>query len=165
MNRTTTAFAAALLVIALAVAPADAKKKTGFKTGTYKATGTGVNFKFKVYKGTCYVKGTKKKTGYCLSGFGPSPTLALDCPDVEGGVKDHTGTGFVPNQKYIPSDGKIKISFRNPVRAGEYDDHKFTLSLGRKGSGSGTIRLDSTVKSSTTTSTCTSGTLKYKAKK
>lgn len=151
------------LAIALAVAPASAKKKSGFKTGTYKATGD-VAFKFKVYKGTCYSKG-KKKAGYCVSGIGSPPQLALDCPDVKDGVRDHTSLGFVPNQRYLPKSGKIKISFRNPVRTDEWDDHRFTLTVKKNGRASGSMSLSATVKSLKVQSTCLSGVKKFSAKR
>lgn len=163
MTRSVKLLALALLALAVLAVPAGAKKSSGFKTGTYKATGD-VSFKFKVYKGTCYDDKLKKKTGYCLSGLS-TPKLQLDCPDVTDGVKDHEGLAFIPNQKYIPSSGKLRIKYRNPVRTGEYDDYTFNLDLGKKGKGSGSLSLDSTVKSISVTSTCKSGEQKFSAKK
>jgi hypothetical protein len=164
MTRSLKLLALALLAFAVIVVPAGAKKSSGFKTGTYKATGA-VAFSFKVYKGTCYDNSNKKKTGYCLSGFGSRPKIQLDCPDVNDGVKDHEGFAFIPNQKYIPSSGKVRIKGHNPVRTGEYDDYTFNLDLGKKGKGSGSLSFDSTVKSISVTSTCVSGVLKFSAKK
>lgn len=148
--------------LALSV-PAGAAKK-GFKTGTYTATGA-VAFKFKIYKGSCYATGSKKKKGYCVSGVGSPPRVAVDCPDIEGGVKDHTATAFIPNQKYLPKSGKIRISARNPIRTDEWDDLTFNLKVKNNGRASGDLSVTSTVKSSTVQSTCPSGVLKFTAKR
>lgn len=157
----------ALIVLALAVVvaavPATAAKKSGFKTGTYKASGD-VAFKFKVYKGTCYSKG-KKKTGYCLSGINPPPKVIVDCPDVADGVKDHEATLFIPNQAYIPTSGKITIKARNPHREGEWDDHYFKVTVKKNGRATGEGSITSTVKSLKVQSTCPSGVKKWTAKK
>lgn len=156
-----------LAVVALAAlvlsVPAGAAKK-GFKTGTYTATGD-VSFKFKIYKGSCYHSGSKKKKGYCVSGIGSPPRVPVDCPEVSGGVKDHEATAFVPNQKYLPSSGKIKISFRNEVRTDEWDDHTFNLTVKRNGRASGSLSVTSTVKSISVQSTCPSGVKKFTAKR
>ncbi|MBJ7458507.1 MAG: hypothetical protein JHD02_04895 [Thermoleophilaceae bacterium] len=162
MTRSLRLIALALLCAALLVVPASAKKST-FKTGTYTATG-GVAFKFKIYKGFCYDAKGKKKEGFCFSGLG-TPQVKLDCPEVEDGPKDREGLAFLPNQKLLSSTGKIRIKFRNPVRTGEYDDHTFNLDLGKKGRGSGSLSLESTVKSIAVTSTCKSGKLAFSAKK
>jgi hypothetical protein len=156
--------ALALLSFVVFVVPATAKKSSGFKTGTYKASGD-VSFKFKVYKGTCYADGGKKKTGYCLSGIGSPPKLQMDCQDVKDGVSDHEEFAFLPNQKYIPSSGKIRIKFKNTVRADEFDVHTFNLDLGRSGKGSGSLSMDQQVKSISVISTCTSGKKKFTVKK
>lgn len=158
----------ALIVLALAVVvaavPATAAKKSGFKTGTYKATGD-VSFKFKVYKGTCYASGGKKKSGYCFKGFQAPPKVTVDCPDVQDGVKDHEATLFIPDQKYIPSNGKFSVKFRNPHREGEWDDHYFKIALKKNGRASGEGSVTSTVKSLKVQSTCPSGVKKWTAKK
>lgn len=151
---------AAALVLSV---PAGAAKK-GFKTGTYKASGD-VAFKFKVYKGSCYVSSRKKKNGYCVSGIGSPPQVTVDCPDVPGGVRDHQTLTFVPNQKYLPSSGKIKISFRNTTRADEWDDHTFNLTVKKNGRASGSLSVTSTVKSISVQSTCPSGVKKFTAKR
>ncbi|MBJ7354400.1 MAG: hypothetical protein JHC98_06205 [Thermoleophilaceae bacterium] len=164
MIRTLRLLALALLALAIVAVPATAKKSSGFKTGTYKATGD-VSFKFKVYKGTCYADGGKKKTGYCLSGIGSPPKLQMDCPDVKDGVKDHEAFAFLPNQKHIPSSGKIRIKFTNPVRTDEFDVHTFNLDLGKKSKGSGSLSMDQQVKSIAVISTCTSGKKKFTVKK
>jgi hypothetical protein len=164
MTRTLKSLALALLALAIVAVPAGAKKKSGFKTGTYTASGD-VSFKFKVYKGTCYADGGKKKTGYCLSGWGPSPKLQMKCQVIEDGVKDHEEFAFIPNQKYIPSSGKIRIKATNPVRTDEFDVHTFNLDLGKKGKGSGSLQMDQQVKSISVISTCTSGKQKFTVKK
>lgn len=164
MTRSLKLLALALLAFAVMAVPAAAKKASGFKTGTYKATGD-VAFKFKVYKGTCYADGGKKKTGYCLSGLGSAPKLQMDCQDVKDGVSDHEEFASLPNQKYIPSSGKIRIKFTNPVRTDEFDTHTFNLDLGKKGKGSGSLSLDQQVKSISVISTCTSGKKKFTVKK
>ncbi|MGH2960110.1 MAG: hypothetical protein ACRDKE_10940 [Solirubrobacterales bacterium] len=163
MTRTLKFLALALLALSVIAVPAGAKKSSGFKSGTYKATGD-VEFKFKVYKGTCYASGGKKKSGYCLSGLS-TPKLQLDCPEIEDGVKDHEGLAFIPNQKLIPSSGKLRIKVTNPVREGEFDVHTFNLDLGKKGKATGSLSLESTVKSTSVTSTCVSGKKKFTAKK
>lgn len=149
-------------VLALSASAGAAKK--GFKTGTYTAKGD-VSFKFKIYKGSCYHSGSKKKTGFCVSGIGSPPRVPVDCPDVPGGVKDHEASTFIPNQKYLPSSGKIKISFRNPIRTDEWDDHTFNLTVKKNGRASGSLSVTSTVKSSTVQSTCPSGVKKFTAKR
>lgn len=164
MTRSLKLLAIALFSFALIAVPATAKKKSGFKTGTYKATGD-VAFKFKVYKGTCYDAKFKKKSGYCVSGIGSPPKLKLDCPEVEDGVKDHESFGFVPNQKLLSSTGKIRVKFTNPVRKDEFDMHTFNLDLGRKGKGSGSMSLTAQVKSISVISTCKTGKLKFNVKK
>jgi hypothetical protein len=164
MTRSLKLLAIALLAFAVLAVPATAKKKSGFKTGTYKATGD-VSFKFKVYKGTCYADKGKKKTGYCLSGFGSPPKLQMICQVVEDGVKDHEEFAFIPNQKYIPSSGKIRIKATNPVRTDEFDTHTFNLDLGKDGKASGSLQMDQQVKSISVISTCSSGKKKFTAKK
>jgi hypothetical protein len=162
MKRSLTLLALALLAFAILAAPATAKKK-GFKTGLYKATGD-VSFKFKVYEGSCY-DGGKKKTGYCLSGFGPAPKLQMICQKVPDGVSDHEEFAFIPNQRYIPSSGKIRIKGKNPVREDEFDEYTFNLDLGKKGKGSGSLSFNQQVKSISVISTCASGKKKFTVKK
>ena len=165
MNRTASALLVLCLALAVAIVPsAAAKKKSGFKTGTYKATGD-VAFKFKVYKGTCYASGGKKKTGYCFKGFQSPPKVTVDCPDVKDGVKDHEAFLFIPDQKFIPKSGKFTIKSRNTHREGEWDDHYFKITLKKNGRATGEGSITSTVKSLKVQSTCPSGVKKWSAKK
>lgn len=163
MKKTLGLLTLSLLALALIAGPATSKKKT-FKTGTYTATGD-VSFKFKIYKGTCYDGKGKKKSGYCLSGFQGPPKITVKCDVVPDGVKDHEEYGFVPNQKLLSSTGKINVSFKNPVRTDEWDQHTFNITVGSKGSASGSVQLDQQVKSIKVISMCRSGKLKFTAKK
>ncbi len=153
----------ALLAFALVAVPALAKKKT-FKTGTYTATGD-VSFKFKIYKGTCYDAKFKKKSGYCFKGFQGPPTIAMKCDVVPDGVNDHEETAFIPDQKLLSSSGKISVSFKNPIRTDEWDQHTFKITIGSKGKASGSVELVQQVKSLKVISMCRSGKLKFTAKK
>lgn len=163
MTRTLKLIALGLLALTLIAVPATAKKKKTYKTGTYTATGD-VSFKFKIYKGTCYGNG-KKKSGYCLSGFQGAPKISMKCDVVADGVKDHEEFGFIPNQALLSSSGKISISFKNPVRTDEWDQHTFKITVGSKGSASGSVELVQQVKSIKVISMCRSGKLKFTAKK
>lgn len=153
-----------LAVFAIATTPASAASK-GFKTGTYTASGD-VSFKFKVYKGSCYHSGTKKRSGYCLSGISSTtPKLQMICPQVQGGVKDFQAFAFLPNQKWIPKSGKIRIKFTNPIRTDETDTHTFNLTLKKNGRASGNLSLSAQRKSISVVSTCESGVKNFTAKR
>lgn len=162
MKRTLTLLGLSLLALSLIAVPAIAKKKT-IKTGIYTATGD-VSFKFKIYKGTCYAKG-KKKSGFCISGFQGAPKIKMKCDAVPDGVKDHEEFGSVPNQALLSSKGKYEITYKNPVRTDEFDVHTFKIAVGTNGKASGSIQLDQQVKSIKVISNCTSGKLKFTAKK
>jgi hypothetical protein len=158
---------ACLLVAAVFAAPADAKKKqSGPKTGMYTATSAVGSFKFKIYKGSCYVSLTrKKKTGYCISGWSDTPKVALDCPDVKDGPSDTEAFITVPNQAYLPASGKLKLTWSNAYRVGESSTSRFNLKLGKTGKGSGDFSVSEVIKSLKVTSTCSSAVVKFTAKK
>lgn len=163
MKRSVILFSCAILALAVFAVPAGAAKK-GFKTGTYKATGA-VTFSFKIYKGSCYRKG-KKRSGYCVSGTGSTrPRLQMKCPVIEDGRKDYESFGFVPNQFWIPSSGKVRIKVTNPVRTDEEDRYTFNLNLKRNGRATGNMSQTSDVKSISVKSTCASGVQKFTAKR
>lgn len=157
-------FLVAIAVLALAAPTAGAAKK-GFKTGTYTASGD-VSFKFKVYKGTCQYTSTKKRSGYCLSGISSTaPRLQMICPVVQGGVKNFEEFAFLPNQKWIPKSGKIRMKFTNPIRQDESDTHTFNLTLKKNGRASGNLSLSAQRKSISVISTCESGVKNFTAKR
>lgn len=162
MKRSLTILACAILALAIFAVPASAAKK-GFKTGIYKATGA-VSFNFKIYKGTCYHKG-KKRAGYCISGRGDRPKLQMKCPVIEGGVRDHEGFAFIPDQFWIPKSGKVRIKRSNPIRTDEEDRFTFNLTLKKNGRATGNLSLTSDVKSISVKSTCESGVQKFSAKR
>lgn len=166
-------FFISLACIALAVTvvalPAHAKS-SGFKTGVYKATG-GVTFSFKVAKGTCYSQTKKKQLkGYCLK-MRDRPRAMMDCPDVQGAVKDHEELLSLPSNVHIPSNGRFNAtlpSYTTPSAskpATLIGETKFSLKLGRTGRGSGSISSWSDETSSTVTVRCETGTRNYSAKR
>jgi hypothetical protein len=163
MKRMLTITALSLIALAGITSDTTAKKKT-IKTGTYSATGD-VSFKFKIYKGSCYDDKLKKKSGFCLSGFGDRPKFTVDCPDVKDGVSDHEAFGFIPNQKLLSKTGKIRVDFVNPIRTGESEQFTFNIDVGTNGKASGNLSVTETVKSLSVTSVCPSGKKKFTAKK
>lgn len=178
MKRLLLVLLAVVLATTLVVVPAQAKKKKGFKTGTYTATlqysssdGTFGNttFKFKVYKGVCYKQKSGslvKVNGYCLSGKGPTPSIPLDCPDVPDGPADTTGFVFMPNQAWIsPKTGKFHISFRNQTHGEDWEQLTTNIKLKRNGKASGDFQITEQISSVKATSVCNSKQYSFTAKR
>jgi hypothetical protein len=164
----------AVMALLLAASPALAKKK-GFKTGLYTATlkystadgeFQNTTFKIKVYKGTCYTRKGAKKNGYCISGYGPSPSIPLDCPDVNGGAADTTGSVFIPNQAWVSSKtGKYHHSFKNQTHGADWEELTTNIKLKRNGRASGDFQINELITTTTTTTVCASKKYTFSAKR
>ncbi|MGB0872705.1 MAG: hypothetical protein ACPGYP_06160 [Solirubrobacterales bacterium] len=165
MKRSVVILAITVAVFAIFTAPSSAAKK-GFKTGTYKAKSSAGSFKFKIYKGSCYVKLTsRKRRGYCLSGKGFIPQVNIVCPDVPNGPNDYMSNPLMPNQAWLPRNGKlnwINKGFHNGDEAYKY---VFKLKLRRNGRASGSFSVTEETSSLKVKSTCKSATYRFSAKR
>lgn len=159
-------FTTALVLVAMLTvlaAPSSAKKK-GFKTGTYTASGD-IAFKFTIKKAACSTYGGgAPKQGYCFSGFG-DPKHAMDCPEGSGMQPDYSDYVTFPYNVRIPSSGRLSVTmysyFSQDVIAGTT---WFNIKLGRNGKASGSVKKDA-VTTWGTPATCTTGELKFTAKR
>lgn len=157
------ALVATLAALTLLTTSADAKKKSGFKTGTYSASGD-VTFRFKVFKGTCYSNSAKKKlTGYCFKGL-DNPKLQMDCPEGPDNQSDYEDLASIPANVYIPKSGKLNATLNSYWSSGKIAAvTEFKLMLGRKGKGSGSISKSAVMLAGD--GECVSGPKSFSAKK